>query len=65
MRKIKSAYKNLTEKPEGKNPLRRPRHRGEDIKMDLRKTGRNDVYWIHQAQNKDWWQALVNKLINL
>jgi hypothetical protein len=29
-----------TEKPEGKRPLRRPRHRWEDsIKMDLNKTG--------------------------
>jgi hypothetical protein len=33
-------YKVLVEKPKGKRPLRRPRHRWEDgIRMDLRETG--------------------------
>jgi hypothetical protein len=33
-------YKGLVGKPEGKRPLRRPRHRWEDgIRMDLRKIG--------------------------
>jgi hypothetical protein len=29
----------LVEKPEGKRPLGRPRHRWEDIKMDLKDVG--------------------------
>jgi hypothetical protein len=38
MGEIRNAYKILVGKPEGKRPLRRPRHRWEDrIKMDLRK----------------------------
>jgi hypothetical protein len=37
-------YKILLGKPEGKTPLRRPRHRWEDgIKMDIRETGWQDV----------------------
>jgi hypothetical protein len=40
-------YKVLVGKPEGKRPLRRPRHRWEDgISMDLRKIGFGGVVWI-------------------
>jgi hypothetical protein len=36
----RSAYRALVEKPEGRRPLGRPRHRWEDtIKMDLREVG--------------------------
>ena len=42
-------YKDLVGKPEGKRPLGRPRHRGEDnIKMDLQK-----VDWIELAKERD------------
>jgi hypothetical protein len=33
---MRNAYKISVGKPEGKRPLRRPRHRWEDIRMDLR-----------------------------
>jgi hypothetical protein len=33
-------YKVMVGKPEGKRPLERPRRRWEDIRMDLRETGR-------------------------
>jgi hypothetical protein len=37
MREMKCAYRLFIGKPEGKRPLRRPRHRWEDnIRMDLR-----------------------------
>jgi hypothetical protein len=50
-------------KPEG---LGRLRHRWEDeIKMDLRETGWGSVQWIHLAQNRDRWRALVNVAMNL
>jgi hypothetical protein len=53
-------------KPEGKRPLERPRRRWEDVlKMDLRETVRGDVEWIHLAQNRDRWQAVVNAVLNL
>jgi len=36
----RGAYRVLVRKPEGKRPLRRPRHRWEDnIKMDLQEVG--------------------------
>jgi hypothetical protein len=42
-------------KPEGKRPLRRPRHRWEDrIRMDLREIGLGGVDWIRLAQDRDW-----------
>jgi hypothetical protein len=34
-------------------------------KMDFQKIAFEDVYWIRLAQDRDWWQALVNRLINL
>jgi ribosome biogenesis protein Nip4 len=53
-------------KPEGKRRLRRPRRRWEDnIKMDLGEIGFGDVDWIHLAQDRDRWRALVNTVMNL
>jgi hypothetical protein len=62
----RNMYKISVGKPEGKRLLRRPRHRWEDIiKMDFRETGMECVDWIHLAQNRDWWRALVNTVMNL
>jgi hypothetical protein len=33
--------------------------------MDLRQIGCGDVEWIHLAQNRDRWWALVNAVMNL
>jgi hypothetical protein len=53
-------------KPEGKRPLRRPRHRWEDgIRMDLREIGFRGVDWIRLAQDRDRWQAVVSAVMNL
>jgi hypothetical protein len=49
-----------------KRPLRRLRHRWEDnIRMYLRETGWEGMDWIHLAQNRGQWQALVNMVMNL
>jgi hypothetical protein len=62
MGEVRGAYNILVGRPEG----RRPRHRWEDnIKMDLREIGFGDVDWIHLAQDRDSWQALVNTVMNL
>jgi hypothetical protein len=50
----------------GKEPLGRPRHRWEDnIKVDLQEIGREKLYWIDVAQNRNRWRALVNAVMNL
>jgi hypothetical protein len=62
----KKGYKVLLGKPEGKSPLRRLRHRWKDgIVMDLREIGWEGVYWIHLAEERDWWWAVVNMVMNL
>jgi hypothetical protein len=53
-------------KPEGARSLGRRRRRCEDgIKVDLRKICWEDVEWIHLAQVRDWWRAVVNAVMNL
>jgi hypothetical protein len=37
----------------------------ENIKMDLREIGWDDMDWIDLAQNRDQWRALVNTVMNL
>jgi hypothetical protein len=62
----RNVYRVLVGKPEGKRPLERPRRRWEDgIKMDLRVTGWGGVEWIHLAQDRDRWWAVVNAVMNL
>jgi hypothetical protein len=52
-------------KPEGKRPLGIPRRRWEDnIKMDLQEVGYEGMYWIDLAQDRYWWKALVNAVMN-
>ena len=66
MGKRRGVYRVLVGKPEGKRPLRRPRHRWEDnIKMDLQEVGRWYVDLIELAQDRDRWQALVTAVMNL
>jgi len=61
---MKNAYI-LVGKSEGKRPLRRPRRRWENnIRMDLKKIVWEGVDWMHLAQNRDQWQALVNTVMN-
>jgi hypothetical protein len=62
----RNVYRVLMEKPEGKRPLERPRRRWEGgIKMDLREIGWGGVEWIHLAQHRDRWLAIVSAVMNL
>jgi hypothetical protein len=62
----RNAYRILGGKPEGKRSLGRPRCKWVDnIKMDLREIGWSCMDWIHLAQDRDQWSALVNMLMNL
>jgi hypothetical protein len=53
MREMRSAYKILVGKPEGKRPFRRFGHRWEGVDR------------MHVARNRDQWQALANMVMNL
>jgi hypothetical protein len=66
MGKLRGAYNILVGKPEGRRPLRRPRHRWkENIKIYLGEMGFGNVDLIHLAQDRDRWRALVNMVMNL
>jgi hypothetical protein len=62
----RNAYRILLGEPEVKRPLGRPRRRWVDnIKMELTEIGWDGVDWIHLAQDRDQWRALVSTVINL
>jgi hypothetical protein len=63
---MRNAYKILVRKPESKRLLRRPRCKWEDnIRMDLDGIGWEGVDWMHLAEDRDQWWALVNMVVNL
>jgi hypothetical protein len=63
MAEMRNTYKILVGKSKGKKQLGRPRCRVEqNFGMDLWETGWRCVDWIHLAQNKDQWRALVIKI---
>jgi hypothetical protein len=37
----------------------------DNIKMDLREIGWDDVDWIDMAQDREQWRAVVNTVLNL
>jgi hypothetical protein len=62
----RNAYGLLVGKPEGKCLLGRPRRRlVENIAMDLSETGWDGMNWIDLSQDRKYWRALVNTLMNL
>jgi len=65
MAEMRGAYRVLVGKPEGKRPLGRPRHRWENIKMDLQEVGCEVRDWIDLAQKTNRRWALVNAVTNL
>jgi hypothetical protein len=67
MREGRKVFRVLVGKPEGKSSLERQRRRWEDgIRMDLREIGwGGGVEWIHLAQDRDRWRAVVNAVMNL
>jgi hypothetical protein len=63
---MRNAYNILVGNPEGKRPLERPVGRWEDnIRMDLRELGLEDVDWIRLAHDRDLWPTLVDMVIKL
>jgi hypothetical protein len=66
MGQMRKAYKILVGKSEEKKPCGRSRCRWEDnIRMDLREVGWEDVDWIHLAEDRYQWWAPVKTVMNL
>ena len=65
MKEGRSVFKILTGTPTGKRPLGRPRHRWENIRMDLKEIGINTRNWVDSAQGRDYWRVVVNAALNL
>jgi hypothetical protein len=62
----RKAYRILLGKPKGKRPLGRRRRRWVDnIKINIREIGWDDMDWIDLAQDRYQWRALVNTVMNL
>ena len=65
MEEGRSALKIVTVKPTAKRPLGRPGSRWEDnIRMDLEEICINEGNWVDLAQDRDYWRALVNAVLN-
>jgi hypothetical protein len=59
---MRNVYKIVVGKPEEKRPLTRLRRRWEgNIRMDLREIRWRGVTWINVAQDRDQWQARLNR----
>jgi hypothetical protein len=66
MGEIRNAYNKLVGISEAKIPLEMPWCRWEDnIKMGLREIGCEGVDWMHLAQDRDQWRAVVYTVMNL
>jgi hypothetical protein len=53
-------------KPKGKGELEKPRRKSVDnIDVDLKWVGWKDVDWIHLAQDRDGWLAVMNPTVKL
>ena len=56
----------LTGKLTGMRPLGRPRRRWEEnIRMNLKEIGSITWNWVDSAEDRDYWRALVNVVLNL
>jgi hypothetical protein len=56
----------LVGKPKGKRPLGRLRDIWKDnIRMDIKETGREGVDWMHLDRDRDQWRAVLNTVMNI
>jgi hypothetical protein len=65
MGEMRNAYNIFVAKPEGKRSFWRHAHRSENnIKMNMCDIFWEGVDWIHLAQDRDQWRAVVNTVMN-
>jgi hypothetical protein len=61
MGEIINVYTSFIRTPEGKRALEKCRCRWEDnIKKDHKEMGMEGMDWRHLAEDRIWWQALMN-----
>jgi hypothetical protein len=65
IRAMRNAYKILVGKPEGRRKLRCTRRWEDNIEMGLKRTGSEDVDFIHVIQDRYQWRALADRVMNL
>jgi hypothetical protein len=66
IRKMTSTFNTDFGKPEGKRLLGRPTSRlGDNIRMDFREIGREDVHWMNLSQDRVSWRTLVKTVMNI
>jgi hypothetical protein len=66
MEEARTVFKILKGTTAGKRPLGRPRRRWEyNIRIDLKEIGMNTRNLTDSAQDKFYWRALVNAVLNL
>jgi hypothetical protein len=64
--RMRNAFSILVGKPEGKRLPRRRRHRWENnIKKDLMEIVWEVVNWMHLAQVKNQWRAVMSTAMNV
>jgi hypothetical protein len=56
---MRNAYNILVGKPKGNRQLGRPRHRWEDIRIDIREIGWEGVGWMHLVQDEEQWRDFL------
>jgi hypothetical protein len=62
----RTAFKMLTGTSARMRSLRMPKRRWEDnIRMDLKEIDINARNWVHSAQDRDYWRAVVNAELDL
>jgi hypothetical protein len=65
MGEMRNSYTILVGEHKGNRPLGRPRRRWKDVKLDIREIGCEGVDWIHLAQDRNQWWAVVNTVMNI